>query len=281
MTNDISTLDFVAFDTETTGLSPHSESLVELAGVRFNLVTGAKEYFQTFVNPGKPIPPGATRIHGITDEMVAVAPTIDKVLPSFYQFIEGAVLVAHNAPFDIGFVSLHSMRANLALPEMPILDSCMFSRRVMLNLSSHRLSSLVSAFSLDHSTVHRALADAKNCMEIFRILVEKSCGPKACWDSLVARHGKLYSFKDASKPVKQTRKVVELDPIVKAVEEKKSLWIVYEGSYGPREITPVLLYAKGAKQYMEATCHLDGIRKSFRLDRIQKVLDRAPGDVKT
>jgi DNA polymerase III epsilon subunit family exonuclease len=272
MTNDISTLDFVAFDTETTGLSPHSESLVELAGVRFNLVSGPKEYFQTFVHPGKPIPPNVSAIHGITDEMVADAPTIAQVLPSFYQFVQNSVLVAHNAPFDIGFVALHSLRSNLALPEMPILDSCMFARRVCLDLRSHRLSSLVDAFSLDKSTFHRALADAKNCMEIFRILIEKSCGSNACWDSLAARHGKIHFFQDANRPVKQSRKVVELEPIFRALEEKRSLWILYEGGYGPREISPLLLYAKGSQQYMEATCHIDGIRKSFRLDRIQKVL---------
>lgn len=272
MTNDISTLDFVAFDTETTGLSPHSEELVELAGVRFNLLTGPKEYFQTFVNPGKAIPPNVSAIHGITNEMVASAPSIAQVLPSFFQFAQGSVLVAHNAPFDIGFVALHSMRSEISLPEMPILDSCMFARRVCMDLRSHRLSSLVDAFSLDKSTFHRALADAKNCMEIFRILVEKSCGPNACWDALAARHGKIHFFADANKPVKQTRKVVALDPLFRALEEKKSVWIVYQGGYSAREISPLLLYAKGAQQYMEATCHLDGIRKSFRLDRIEKVL---------
>jgi DNA polymerase-3 subunit epsilon len=83
-TKDISQLDFVAFDTETTGLYPASEALVEIAAVRFNLVYGVLEYFQTLVNPGKPIPLQATRVHGITDEMVFTAPPTSAVLPQFF-----------------------------------------------------------------------------------------------------------------------------------------------------------------------------------------------------
>jgi DNA polymerase-3 subunit epsilon len=277
MTEDISTLDFVAFDTETTGLSPSAEGLVEIAAVRFSLLTGAKEYFQTLVNPRKPIPAQATAVHGITDDMVFTAPAIEQVLPSFFRFIEGAIPVAHNAPFDIGFIALHSMRAGISLPEGPILDSCMFSRRVCTEQPSHRLGALTAAFGIDASTFHRALADAKSCMEVFRHVVGKSCGVNAAWQELVSRHGKLYSFGDASKPVRQTRKVVSLEPIFRALEEKKSVWIKYEGGYSAREISPLLLYAKGAQQYMEATCHLDGIRKSFRLDRIKQVLTGRPG----
>src|SRR5690606_33692643 len=123
--------------TETTGLSPSSEGLVEVAAVRFNLLAGPQEYFQTLVNPRKPIPPGATRVHGITDEMVFEAPAIEEVLPSFFRFTENAVLVAHNAPFDIGFLALHSLRSGFTPPDQPVLDSCMFSRRVCTELSSH------------------------------------------------------------------------------------------------------------------------------------------------
>lgn len=277
MTDDISTLDFVAFDTETTGLSPSAEGLVEVAAVRFSLLHGPKEYFQTFVNPRKPIPPQATRIHGITDEMVFEAPAIEQVLPSFFRFIEGAVPVAHNAPFDIGFISLHAIRSGLTPPDMPILDSCMFSRRIFLEQPSHRLGALAEAFGIPTGTAHRALDDAKTCMEVFRLTVGKSCGVNAAWQELKSRHGKLYSFTEASKPVTQTKKIVTLDPIFKALEERTSVWIKYEGGYSAREISPLLLYAKGAQQYMEATCHLDGIRKSFRLDRIKQVLVGRPG----
>lgn len=270
MTNDISTLEFVAFDTETTGLSPHSEGLVEIAAVRFDLLHGAKEYFQTLVNPGKSIPWQATRVHGITDEMVFEAPSIEKVLPSFFQFLEGAVPVAHNAPFDLGFVSLYSLRSGLQPPEVPVLDSCMFSRRVMPHLASHKLEFLVQQLGIGETTFHRALADARSCMEVFRIAIRESCGVNATWDSLIARHGKVHSFADSSRPVTAPKKA-NLEPLFQALQEKRSVWIQYEGGYSAREVTPLLLYAKGQQQYMEATCHLDGMKKSFRLDRVKKV----------
>ncbi len=260
----------MAFDTETTGLSPSAEGLVEVAALRFNLLTGPKEYFQTLVNPGKPIPWQATNVHGITDDMVFESPSIDKVLPLFFRFLEGAVPVAHNAPFDIGFLSLHSLRSGLQAPDVPVLDSCMFSRRVYKEAASHSLKSLVQDFSISEQTFHRALADARSCMEVFRILVGKSCGVNASWDELLAHHGRTHSFLDGSRPVEAAPPSFE--PLFQALQQKRSLWILYDGNFSPREVTPLLLYAKGSQQYMEATCHLDGIRKSFRLDRIRRVL---------
>jgi DNA polymerase-3 subunit epsilon len=276
MTEDISTLEFAAFDTETTGLRPHSEHLVELAAVRFGLESGAKEYFQTLVNPGVPIPWQATNVHGITDAMVQSAPPLATVLPSFFEFIRGAIPVAHNAPFDLGFLSLHSLRLGIAVPDVPVLDSCMFSRRVFTDQPSHKLQSLVEAFGLSEGTFHRALADAKSCMEVFRKAVAASCGNKAGWDAFLARHGRILTFGEGSRPVVQgqDRESVRLAPLFQALEAQKAVWILYEGGFSAREVTPLLLYAKGSQRYMEATCHLDGIRKSFRLDRIRKVYEK-------
>ncbi len=279
MTNDISTLDFAAFDTETTGLRPQSECLVEIAAVRFNLQSGAKEYFQALIHPGMPIPWQATNVHGITDEMVAHAPTLDKVLPQFFRFMDGAIPVAHNAPFDLGFISLHSLRLGLTPPSTPVLDSCMFSRRVFTEQPSHKLQSLVEALGIAEQTFHRALADAKSCMEVFRAAVTKSCGINASWEQLVSRHGRLHSFGESSQQLDQTKESAQLAPLFRALEEKRSVWIRYEGGYSAREVSPLLLYGRGAQRYMEATCHLDGVRKSFRLDRILEVItENSPGN---
>jgi DNA polymerase-3 subunit epsilon len=273
MTTDINTLEFVAFDTETTGLRPHSESLVEVAAVRFRLDTGPAEYFQTLVNPRMPIPWQATQVHGITDEMVAQAPGNADVLPRFFRFLEGAIPVAHNAPFDIGFLSLAALRAGLTPPDAPVLDTCPFSRRVCRELPSHKLESLVREFRIETSTFHRALADAISCMQVFRELVSRSCGIHAGWDELVQRHGKLHSFLDGSRKLDFSLRTAHFERLSLALDRGKPLWIQYEGNFGPREVAPLLLYAKGSQQYMEATCHLDGIRKSFRLDRILQVYE--------
>jgi DNA polymerase-3 subunit epsilon len=186
------------------------------------------------------------------------------------------VPVAHNAPFDIGFLSLHSVRSGIEAPDVPVLDSCMFSRRVCTDMASHKLEHLVREHGIAESTFHRALADAKSCMEVFRVVVGKSCGVNASWDELVAHHGRLYSFRDGSRPVSEDELKNRVAPIFAALEAKRSIWIHYEGNFGPREVTPLLIYAKGAQQYLEATCHLDGVRKSFRLDRIKRVLAQSP-----
>ena len=272
MTNDISSLEFVAFDTETTGLYPNSEALVEIAAVRFHLLHGPQEYFQTLVNPGKEIPWQATRVHGITDEMVFEAPKTGPVLQEFFRFIEGAIPVAHNSPFDLGFISLHALRNDLSLPDTPVLDSCMFSRRIQKEMASHSLENLVKELGIQENTFHRALADAKSCAELFRILVGKSCGVNASWEELVSAHGKILSFHDGGKKISDDIPLGHLEALIEALQSKRSIWIQYEGSYGARELTPLLLYTKGSQKYMEATCHLDGIRKSFRLDKIKKIV---------
>jgi DNA polymerase III subunit epsilon len=275
MTSDISTLDFVAFDTETTGLSPISEALVEVAAVKFDLLTGPKEYFQTLVNPGKPIPWQAARIHGITDEMVFTAPSTAEVMPHFFRFLEGSVPLAHNAPFDLGFLGVGALRAGLLPPALAALDSCQLSRRVRADLPSHRLEALVREFSLPSSTFHRAQADAIHCAGVFRHLVGESCGINASWEQLISIHGSTHSFQDNTRPLTPAdAKEGPVRAIFEALERGKSLWIRYEGSYGPREVTPLLLYAKRGQQYMEATCHLDGAKKSFRVDRIKQIVYR-------
>src|SRR4051812_28834098 len=202
MTPDISTLDFVAFDTETTGLYATSEALLEIGAVRFNLIAGPTEYFQTLINPGRSIPYAATRIHGITDEMVFEAPKLEKVMPAFFHFMNGAIPVAHNAPFDLSFVALHGLRLGLELPKTPVLDTCTFARRVLTEMPNHKLVTLTKELALTtDSTFHRALADAKNCMQLFRHLIDKSCGKFAPWSELLEHHGNVNEFVSGSRTI--------------------------------------------------------------------------------
>lgn len=161
----------VAFDTETTGLSPAGERVVELAAVR--LERGTREEFSFLVDPGVPIPPGAQRVHGISDAMVKGRPPLARVLPDFLEFASGAVWVAHNAPFDIGFLAVGLQRAGLPLPDAPVLDSLELARALQSGPANYKLSTLIRFLRLPGGEAHRALGDAAMCLALTTRLLDE------------------------------------------------------------------------------------------------------------
>ena len=113
----LGTLDFVVVDVETTGWSPDADGITEIGAVRLSGGEVRAE-FAALVNPGQPIPPDIVTLTGITDAMVTLAPPVGAVLPGFLDFARGSVLTAHNAPFDVGFLTrgVRRNRAALARP---------------------------------------------------------------------------------------------------------------------------------------------------------------------
>lgn len=152
-------MEWVAFDVETTGL-PRTSWPVEIGARRYH-DDGAISEFQTLVNPGVRIPQEVVRIHGITDDLVAGAPSVRSALERFFSFAEGAVLVAHNAAFDAGIVAYGSARSGLRIPELALHDSVRIARRVLPHLWSYRLSALRRILRLETGAEHRALPDAQ------------------------------------------------------------------------------------------------------------------------
>ncbi|MBN1630443.1 MAG: hypothetical protein JW990_11810, partial [Thermoleophilia bacterium] len=106
---DLADVPFVAIDLETTGARAGTSKITEVGAVR---IEGFREvkHFGTLVNPQRPIPPMITQITGITQEMVADAPRIEEVIPELLEFLEGAIVVAHNAAFDVGFLNYELQR---------------------------------------------------------------------------------------------------------------------------------------------------------------------------
>jgi len=164
-------LAFVAFDTETTGLSASSERVVELSAVRFRSDGSEEGSFDALVDPGRPIPPAAARVHGISDSMVKGKPGIEEELPKFLEFCEGAVLLAHNADFDLGFLVNEAARHSVPLPTPPVLDTVEISRKLRPDLPNHKLETVSKALGCDASTYHRALADAQTLSQSFLRLI--------------------------------------------------------------------------------------------------------------
>lgn len=170
---DLRDLDFVVFDSETTGLDPETDAVVQLGAVR--LVNGRiirAETFEMLVNPGRKIPASATKVHRITDEMVADAPPFAEARAAFHAFAKGAVIVAHNAPFDMAF--LHRAQDDRGLMfDNPVLDTVHLSAVVFGGSAEHTLDAIGARLGIDIAADlrHTALGDALATAEIFAALL--------------------------------------------------------------------------------------------------------------
>jgi DNA polymerase-3 subunit epsilon len=173
---------FVVVDLETTGgrateSTPgrrDHDQITEIGAVkvRGGVVLGE---LATLVDPGRSIPPQIVALTGITTTMVCDAPRIESVLPSFLEFSRGAVLVAHNAGFDIGFLKAAAKRCQLVWPQPPVLCTVKLARRVLTReeAPSVRLSALAQLFGAGTTPTHRALDDARATVDVLHALIER------------------------------------------------------------------------------------------------------------
>ena len=165
---------FVTVDLETTGGSPVSSQITEIGAVktRGGEVIGE---FQTLVNPGLPIPPMIVALTGITDAMVIAAPPIEEVLPAFLEFLGDAVLVAHNAPFDTGFLRAACRTHGYKWPGSEVVDTVTLARRATTKeeAPNKKLSTLARVFGTEVTPNHRALQDARATAEIMHKMFER------------------------------------------------------------------------------------------------------------
>lgn len=163
---------FVVVDLETTGGKPGVDAITEIGAVK---VRGGEVLgeFGTLIDPGRGIPVHITHITGITTAMVAGAPRIAEVLPSFLEFAQGAVLVAHNAPFDIGFLKAAAAEGDRPWPAFRVLCTVKLARRVLTRdeAPSVRLSALAQLFQVGTRPTHRALDDARATVDVLHGLI--------------------------------------------------------------------------------------------------------------
>ena len=161
-------LAYTVFDTETTGLNPsEGDEIIQIGATR---ISGGKlrrqESFEQLVDPQRPIPPAGIPIHGITPDMVAGQPTIDRVLPAFHAFAQDTVLVAHNAAFDMRFLQLQEAPTGVRF-EQPVLDTLLLSAAVHPNQESHGLEAIAERLGVTVLGRHTALGDAMVTAEVF------------------------------------------------------------------------------------------------------------------
>jgi DNA polymerase-3 subunit epsilon len=191
-------LTYVVFDSETTGLNPRQgDEIVQLAAVR--IVNGRRvegEVFDTLVNPGRPIPPVSTDVHGITDAMVADAPGVADVARRFHKFAEGAVLIAHNAPFDMEFLRRVEGQIGLTF-DMPVLDTVLLSAVVYGQHEVHSLDALTHRLGITipeearHTALGDTLATADAFLKLMPMLVGRGHATFGEVLTEVRKHGRL------------------------------------------------------------------------------------------
>ncbi|WP_249997759.1 DEDD exonuclease domain-containing protein [Actinoplanes sp. M2I2] len=165
---------FVVLDLETTGGAADGGGITEIGAVK---VRAGQELgvFATLVNPGERLPPFITVLTGITEAMLAPAPPIEAVLPSLLEFLRGSVLVAHNAPYDVGFLKAACARHGYTWPQPRVLDTAAVARRALTRdeVPNRKLGTLAQFFRAAVQPTHRALDDARATVDVLHGLIER------------------------------------------------------------------------------------------------------------
>ncbi|MGQ0466033.1 MAG: DEDD exonuclease domain-containing protein [Sporichthyaceae bacterium] len=168
---------FVVVDLETTGASSEQDAITEIGAVKVRGGAVVQE-FRTFVNPGTPIPAFISALTGITDALVAGAPRLEEALPAFLEFAAGTVIVAHNAPFDVGFLKAACIRHGYVWPNPTVVDTVRLARHVVTRdeAPNCKLSTLARVFRSPTTPNHRALDDARATVDVLHGLLERLGG---------------------------------------------------------------------------------------------------------
>lgn len=258
-------VDFTFVDVETTGLRPYlGDRICEIAALR-RRDKEVVDSFHSLVNPGRPISPGASAVSGISDQDVAEAPPFKEVKDRVASLLEGAVLVAHNAPFDMGFLSAHWQLADAPPLENLAVDTLVLARR-HLHFRSNSLGYLIQALGIKVEERHRAMADVKATVELFDhlALALRQRGVRTLEDLLADQGG----------PTRWEHGETLALPLhlAEALAGKGPIRIRYESSVGQfteRVIRPIRVApGPGNLLYLEAHCCLRGELRVFRVDRI-------------
>ena len=158
---------FVVFDFETTGIGK-SEKITEIGAVRYEHREKVGE-FSRLVNPGRPIPLLVQELTGITDAMVAREPGIETLLPLFLDFAGDLPLIAHNAPFDCGFLFREAEALGIEIKN-EVVDTLRLARKVFPGLECYKLSYLTDYFCIAHDNAHRACSDADATAKLYLMM---------------------------------------------------------------------------------------------------------------
>jgi DNA polymerase III epsilon subunit len=260
---------FVVLDTETTGLHPHTgHRVVEIGAVRYENGERVAEINQ-LLQPGRRMDLDASRINGIEDIDLLGKPTFAKIAPDLLGLLDGALLVAHNAAFDAGFVGMeffingHTSTNGEGIPGNPWACTLLLARQHFY-FGRNNLSHIARQLNIRMGRAHRALNDVYMTAEIFKRMMQKLADQKivTVGDVLHAQGGAIFTPRNPT---------VNLPPLIaNAMENGRSLQILYVSPSGEtrRTITPKYITESKGFIYLVAYCHTREDQRTFRLDRI-------------
>jgi DNA polymerase-3 subunit epsilon len=268
----------IAFDIETSGKYPFESEVCEVAAVKWR---GGQiiDTFQSLVKVSRPMSAEVIAIHHITNEMLEGAPSIASVTRQFREFVGDGFVMAHHAPFDLGFMALEIEKAKLNLPEAPAFCTSILSRRAFPQSANHRLQTLIAFFQLPQGQAHRALDDAKACLEVGLRVFEK-LGPDKTIQEILDYQTTQLEWSQFSTQALRTNPVFVT--LLTALEQKNDVQIVYQGGSRPgqsRTVKPIglvrtpieragIVNAEGGGDFLVAQEEGETIPKRYFLKKI-------------
>jgi len=257
-------------DFETTGLSVASgDRVCEVAVVRGRPRGGRRKKFSQLIDPQREMPALAQQIHGLSDADLRGQPTFAEILPRLAKVLEGAVLVAHNAPFDVGFLRAECHMAEVPEPKHgPVVCTLDMARNVY-GFSKCSLEALARRTETPQPTAHRALADTVTTMTVYRRLLEGLGGAKEAPPTV----GELLRRAEHLAKGAAGRKALA-DRIQVAATGTEQLVFDYTDRYGPGPLTirrRVTIH-EARLPYFDGFCHVDGQERTFHVRRVQQIL---------
>lgn len=161
--------DYVIFDTETTGLEPSIDKIIEISAIKF-VNNKRVEAFSMLINPKTKLDPFITKLTGITQNDLIGKPTIEQALPHFYDFIENYTLIAHNAPYDIKMLACEAYRSSIPLCSNKIIDTIPIAKKLIPKgkIENYKLETIKNYLGLNYNS-HRALDDCESCAKIYQL----------------------------------------------------------------------------------------------------------------
>lgn len=265
---------YVAFDTETSGAWPIGCDIVEFGAVKWQ---GGREIgrIQHLLKPREPMSDFIIGIHGITNEMVENAPPFAAILDEVAEFFDGCVLMAHHAPFDMGFVGVEFERGRKAYPNGPVLCTSLLSRKLIHGPPNHKLQTLVQHLKIDGGSAHRAFDDARACLEV-GLHCLRALGEDAPLSKAIECQEKRLVWSDYSVFGPGTNPVIAA--VRDALEQRTVIEFLYDKATQPRQAKPMGLVRNPDGDFMQALCLRDQTAKRFYLGKMRDPVVLMPLD---